>query len=88
MANFRWIPWNRNKVIQRATLDDVEHVVNQAAPPYPQRIREGKWIAIGATPGGRLLQVIYLLERDRTVFVIHVRELTEREKRRWRRRKR
>ena len=42
----------------------------------------------GRGRGGRLLQVIFVADDDGTVFVIHARELTEREKRLHRRRAR
>jgi uncharacterized DUF497 family protein len=40
----------------------------------------------GSTSGGRLLQVVFVLDDDGTVFVIHARDLTDSEKRRLRRR--
>ncbi len=46
-----------------------------------------KWIVWGRGSGGRFLQVIFVLDQDKTVFVIHARPLTEPEKRRYRRRK-
>jgi uncharacterized DUF497 family protein len=46
----------------------------------------GKWIVIGRGFGGRLIQVIYIIDRDGTIYVIHARLLTDREKRRYRRR--
>jgi hypothetical protein len=42
----------------------------------------------GQTRSGRYLQVVYLLGVDDVVFVIHARPLTDREKRRLRRRRR
>jgi hypothetical protein len=39
----------------------------------------------GRGGGGRWLQAIYVLDDDGTVFVIHARPMTDREKRRWRR---
>jgi hypothetical protein len=36
--------------------------------------------------GGRFLQVVYLVDDDDTLFVIHARPLTDSEKRRFRRR--
>jgi len=40
----------------------------------------------GADEGGNLLQVVFVLEEDGSVFVIHARPLTAAEKRRHRRR--
>jgi uncharacterized DUF497 family protein len=39
----------------------------------------------GPGRSGRLLQVIFALDDDGTVFIIHARPLTERERRRYRR---
>jgi uncharacterized DUF497 family protein len=62
--------------------------VSDARPPYPQKIGDDKWLVIGRGFGGRYVQVIYLLDPDGTAFVIHARPSTDREKRRYRRRKR
>jgi uncharacterized DUF497 family protein len=40
----------------------------------------------GRGRSGRFLQVVFILDDDDTVFVIHARPLTDREKRRFRRR--
>jgi hypothetical protein len=42
----------------------------------------------GQSSAGRYLQVIYLIDEDGTFFVIHARDLTEREKSGLKRRKR
>jgi uncharacterized DUF497 family protein len=42
----------------------------------------------GQGRGGGFLQVVYVLDPDNTIFVIHARRLTDREKRRYRRRRR
>jgi len=44
------------------------------------------WARTGPNHGDRLLQVVFLLDDDDAIFVIHARPLTEREKRRFRRR--
>jgi hypothetical protein len=56
--------------------------------PYPRRIGEDKLLVWGAGRGGRLLQIILVMDDDGTVFVIHGRELTNREKGRYRRNRR
>ena len=66
---------------------EAEEVVNRARRPYPQQIDNRKILVRGQTAAGRYLQVIYLLELDDVVFAIHARPLTEREKRRLRRRR-
>ncbi len=59
-------------------------------PPTRTRLRreDGKFLVWGATTAGRLLQVVFLLDQDDSVFIIHARPLTEREKRRRRRQRR
>jgi uncharacterized DUF497 family protein len=84
---FRWIDWNREHVADHSVdPDEAEMVVRQARPPFPRKIEEEKWLVIGPGKGGRLLQVIYIVDEDKTVFVIHARPISEREKRRFRKR--
>jgi uncharacterized DUF497 family protein len=65
---------------------EAEYVVNTARRPYPQRTDNDKFLVWGATFAGEHLQVVYAIEPDDRVFVIHARPLTDREKRRYRRR--
>lgn len=46
---------------------------------------DAKWLVWGQTRGGRSLQVVFILDPDDTVYVIHARDLTAREKQRLRR---
>jgi len=86
---FRWIDWNRAHVAEHGVdWEEAEMLVRQARPPFPQQIGEDKLLVMGQGRGGRFLQVIYVLDPDDTVFVIHARPLTDREKRRYRRRTR
>lgn len=87
--SYRWIEWNVTHIQEHGVeTRDAELVIERAKQPYPLRIGNEKWLVRGAGQGGRLLQVIYLLDDDDTVFVIHARPLTESEKRRYRRRRR
>jgi uncharacterized DUF497 family protein len=86
---FRWIDWNRDHVAEHGVdWEEAEMVVRRASPPFPQQVGEDKLLVMGQRRGGRLLQVVYVLDPDDTVFVIHARPLTAREKSRYRRRKR
>ena len=88
MYDFKWIDWNRDKIAgHNVSIHEVEYVVNHPFPGYPRQIR-GKRQAWGRTRDGAYLQVVYVIEPDDRVFVIHARPLTENEKRRSRRRKR
>lgn len=86
---FRWIDWNRDHIAEHGVdWEEAEMVVQRAKPPFPEQIGDDKLLVIGQGRGGRFLQVIYVLDPEDTVFVIHARPLTEREKTRFRRRKR
>ena len=83
---FRWIDWNRDHIAEHGVEpEDAETVVRNARPPFPEEIEDDKWIIKGRGIGGRFLQVIYLLDAADTIFVIHARPLTEREKKQLRR---
>jgi len=83
---FRWIPWNIDKIESHGlSVDDVEHVVNEARRPSPKPIGNEKWLVTGPTPAGEFIQVIYLVDVDDRLFVIHARSLTLKERRRHRR---
>jgi uncharacterized DUF497 family protein len=85
---FRWNEWNREHVTNHGVFpDEAADVVRGAVRPYPRKIEDDKWLVWGRGRGGRLLQVVFVLDEDDTVFVIHARPLTEREKRQLRRRK-
>jgi len=84
---FRWIDWNRDHIAEHGVdPDETELIVRQAKKPFPRKIEEDKWLVIGRGMGGRFVQVIYVVDADKTVFVIHARPLTNREKRRLRKR--
>lgn len=88
-VDYRWNDWNIGHIADhRMSPAEAEFVVNGARPPYPKIIREGKRLVIGQTREGLYAQVIYVLDEDATAYVIHCRPLTDREKRRYRRRKR
>ena len=86
---FRWIDWNREHIAKHGVDPaEAEMVVRQARAPFPQQIGDDKLLVMGRGSGGQFLEVIYVLDPDDTVFIIHARPLTEREKRRYRRRRR
>ena len=86
---FRWIDWNRDHIAKHGVEPaEAEMVVRQGRAPFPQQIGDDKLLVMGRGTGGRFLEVIYVLDPDDTVFIIHARPLTEQEKRRYRRRRR
>ena len=86
---FRWIQWNRDKIAQHNVEPaEAEFAVDHARRPFPLKVDDEKRLVWGQTPGGRYLQVVYLIDREESIFVIHARPLTNKEKKRWRRRRR
>jgi uncharacterized protein len=89
MYEFRWNEWNRDHIAEHGVAEEeTEFVVNHARPPWPEYVGNGKWRVWSPTVAGRLLQVIYVFDADETVYVIHARDLSESDKRRYRRRRR
>ncbi len=87
LINFRWIGWNKGHATEHGVSEEeIESVVRQANRPFPEKIGDGKWLVVGPGWGGRMIQVICLLDPDDTRFVIHARPVTAGEKRRTRRR--
>jgi uncharacterized DUF497 family protein len=86
---FRWNQWNIEHIAEHGVSpEEAEWVVEHAKPPYPQLREENKWRIIGRGHGGRWLQVVFIFDPVDTVYVIHARPLTQREKKRERRRTR
>jgi uncharacterized DUF497 family protein len=86
--DFRWNEWNVEHIARHGVApEEAEHVVRTGKNPFPRKIEEDKWIVWGRGRGGRFLQVIYVLDEDRTVYIIHARPLEDREKHRLRRRR-
>lgn len=89
MCNFRWIPWNIAKCDKHGVDPaDAEFVVNNARRPFPRRADDDKWLVWGQTSVGDYLEVVYLLDPDDTVFIIHAMPMTDRQKHQLRRRQR
>ncbi len=87
--DFRWNEANVEHIGKHGvTPEEAEWLVRQARRPWPVYHGDGKYLVRGHGPGGRMLQVIYVLDEDDTIYVIHARPLTEREKRQTRRRSR
>ena len=79
---FRWIEWNVAKIEKHGVwVREAEDVVREARRPYPQRRGDGKWLVIGRGQGDRFLHVIFVIDPDGTVFIIHAMPLTTRRRR-------
>jgi uncharacterized DUF497 family protein len=86
---FRWNAWNRDKCDKHnVSPREAEYVVNHPFRGYPARIEDDKFVVRGQTAEGAYLQVIYVVDVDGTLFVLHTRPLNENEKRALRRRRR
>ena len=84
---FRWNEWNVDHIGKHGVApDEAELVIKRAKRPFPKYHGDGKWLVWGRGQGGRFLQVIFVVDEDGRLFVIHARPLTPSEKRRYRRR--
>lgn len=63
-----------------------EAVVRSAKDPYPRYREDEKWLVWGRGRRGRLVQVVFVLDPDDSIFIIHARLLTDSEARRYRKR--
>jgi uncharacterized protein len=85
-VDFRWNDWNEEHVARHGVRpEEAEFVVETARRPFPRKIEHDKWLVWGRGAGGRLLQVVFLVEEEDSIYVIHARPLTDTEKRRYRR---
>jgi uncharacterized DUF497 family protein len=81
--DFRWNEWNTEHVGRHGVApEEAEQIVRRGLPLYRG---DGKYLVQGRGRGGRWLQVIYVVDDDGPLYVIHARPLTEGEKRRRRR---
>lgn len=86
MYEFRWNSWNLEHIAEHGVLpEEAEEVIRAARRPYPRREGDRKYRVRGQTGGGIYLQVIYVVDPDETLYVIHSRPLTDAEKRQLRR---
>jgi uncharacterized DUF497 family protein len=78
---FRWIEWNIEKADKHGcTIAEVENVVNHPLRGFPQRDGQRR-IVQGRGQGGRFVQVVYLIDPEGTLFVIHAMPLVSRRRR-------
>jgi hypothetical protein len=76
---FRWIEWNRDKVAKQGVSPaEAEQVVRSARRPYPRQNGKDKWLVVGRGHADRVVEVVYLVDPDDTLFIIHAMPLTTR----------
>jgi hypothetical protein len=79
---FRWIEWNLDKVAKHGcTVSEVERVASNPPRGYPRKSGDDKLTVVGRGQGDRLVQVVYLVDDDGSLFVIHAMPLTTRRRR-------
>ena len=88
MVEFRWNEWNVEHLARHGVNpEEAEEVVIGATQPYPLERPDEKWLVWGRTWRGRALQVVFIVDENDTLYVIHARDLTRREKHQFRRRR-
>lgn len=84
--DFRWNDWNEEHIARHSVeCDEAEYVVEHPGRVFPRFEGERKYRVWGQTKDGRYVQVIYVFSPPGVVYVIHARDLTDSEKRRFRR---
>ena len=85
---FRWNDRNLEHVARHGVdPGEAEGVVEGVEAPWPRYRGDGKYLVWGRGRGDHLLQVVFVLDPDDSIYIIQARPLTEREKRRYRRRR-
>jgi hypothetical protein len=81
-AEFRWNEDNRDHTsTHRCTISEIESVVRNAGNGWPRKSGDGKYLVQGRGQGGRMIQVVYVVDEDGTFYVIHAMPLTTRRRR-------
>ena len=82
MNEFRWNEWNLEHATGHGVLPrEAEHVVDNPSRGWPRRVANKKVMVQGRGDGGRMIQVVYLVDDDGTLFIIHAMPLTTRRRR-------
>ena len=86
MAEFRWIDWNtEHTTIHGVSIEEAERVVRNAKSP--EYLGNGKYRVYGRGNGQRMIHVIFIMDDDETIYIIHARPVTGAKKKRRMRRK-
>ena len=78
--------------------DNVEHIANHGVEPYEAeeviddnpfitKVGQGKYLAYGQSDSGRYLLVVFATKPERRIRVVTARDMTNSERKRFRRRK-
>jgi hypothetical protein len=83
VVDFRWNDWNREHAAKHdVSRAEAEGVVIRARRPWPRNVGGGKWMVEGRGVGDRPVRVVYLVDPDDTIYIIHAMPLTTRRRRR------
>jgi uncharacterized DUF497 family protein len=79
---FRWNEWNREHATRHGVSQwEAEHAVDNSTRGLPIRCGKKKLMVQGRGEGGRIVQVVYLLDPEGTIYIIHAMPLTTRRRR-------
>jgi len=83
MVDFRWNEWNEEHATKHGVSEaEAERVILGAVRPWPRYQGNGKWMVEGRGQGDRFVRVVYLVDPDDTLYVIHAMPLTGRRRKR------
>ena len=63
------------------SIAEAEYVVRRARRPFPRYMGNGKWAVEGRGQGDRMVLVLYIVDPQDTLYVIHASPLTTRRRR-------
>ncbi len=87
IRSFDWDEKNEDHIAEHGvTIFEVEELILFRRPFY-RRTREGKYIAYGVNEEGRHLFIIFAIKETNRVRIISARDMTEKEKSYYRKRK-
>ena len=87
IRSFDWDERNENHIAEHGVaIFEVEETVLFRKPFY-QRDKEGKYIAYGVTEEGRYLFIVFVIKDSGRIRVISARDMKEKEKRYYKKKK-
>ncbi len=87
IQSFDWDEKNENHIAEHGVgVFEVEEAILFSRPFY-QRSREGKYIAYSVTEEGRYLFIVFVIKGSGRIRVISARDMIEKEKRYYKKRK-
>ena len=80
--DFRWNEWNLDHATKHGVAPaEAESIVRNRGRGWPRYQGNGKWLVQGRGRAKRFVQVIYVIDPDGTIFIIHAMPLTGRRRR-------